>query len=68
MDTPVYAICESCVFLRAFAGSSYAVRPAPKRCPACGRDVTVHGREERFPSTYVGRVARELHATPPLRV
>ena len=68
METPVYAVCEHCVFLRAFAGSVSALRqPTPERCPACGRDVTIHGREERYPSAYVGRISRQLHATPPLR-
>jgi hypothetical protein len=67
MGIPVYAVCERCVFLRAFALSARAHGDeAPERCPACGRDVTVHDREERFPSTYVGRISRELHATPPL--
>ena len=68
MNAPVYAVCERCVFLRAFAGAASAVGdPPPKRCPACGREVTIHGREERYPSAYVGRIARQLHATPPLR-
>jgi hypothetical protein len=68
MEAPVYAVCEHCAFLRAFAGAGsgdgYAT---PERCPACGREIRVHG-PERFPSTYVGRVSRELHAAPPLRV
>jgi hypothetical protein len=70
MDAPVYVVCERCAFLRAFAGSASAGRhqATPQRCPACGRDVRVHGPDERFPSTYVGRVSRELYATPPLRV
>jgi hypothetical protein len=68
MGIPVYAVCERCVFLRAFAASSGDGKATPRHCPACGQEVTVHGREERYPSTYVGRVARELLATPPLRV
>jgi hypothetical protein len=69
MDAPVYAVCDYCAFMRAFAGAgSVRSEVTPERCPACNRKVTVHGREERFPSTYVvGRVSRELHATPPLR-
>jgi hypothetical protein len=67
MELPVYAVCERCAFLRAFARSMpTAGEETPDRCPACGRDVRVHGREERYPSTYVSRISRELHATPPL--
>lgn len=69
MDHPVYAVCERCAFLRAFSGSTSGNGDVTlSRCPACGREVTVHGREERYPSTYVGRIARELHASPPLRI
>jgi hypothetical protein len=65
----VYAVCERCAFLRAFAGSASPDAPGtPRRCPACGTEVSVHGRGERYPSAYVSRVARALHATPPLRV
>jgi hypothetical protein len=68
MSTPVYAVCERCAFLRAFAGSAYPDgRGTPRRCPACGTEVSVHGAEERYPSAYVARVSLELHATPPLR-
>jgi hypothetical protein len=68
MEAPVYAVCERCAFLRTFAGAaSLRSDVTLDRCPACNREVTVHGREERFPSTYVvGRVSRALHATPPL--
>jgi hypothetical protein len=67
METPVYAICEGCAFLRAFAGSAHSHgNGAPERCPVCGREVTVHGAGERFPSAYVARTSRELYATPPL--
>jgi hypothetical protein len=69
MEAPVYAVCDYCAFLRAFAGAASVGSDAtPDRCPACHREVTIHGRDERFPSTYVvGRVSRDLHATPPLR-
>jgi hypothetical protein len=68
MDVPVYAVCEHCAFLRAFADAAAGARyGTPPRCPACGREVSLHGREERYPSAYVGRISRELHATPPLR-
>jgi hypothetical protein len=68
MDAPGYAVCESCDFLRAFAESvGDDVEATLSRCPACGREVRIHGREERFPSTYVGRISRELYATPPLK-
>jgi hypothetical protein len=40
----------------------------PERCPLCGHSVQVHGARERFPSTYVSRIARNLHHTPPLNV
>jgi hypothetical protein len=67
MDTPVYAVCEHCAFLRAFGGSVSGNGDATlERCPACGDEVQVHGREERFPSAYVMRTSRDLHATPPL--
>jgi hypothetical protein len=65
MEAPVYAVCEQCAFLRGF-GRSASGEQAPERCPACGNEVRVHGRRERFPSTYVGRIARKLHRTPPL--
>jgi hypothetical protein len=67
MEPPVYAVCEHCAFLRAFAGSASGNgETSLRRCPACGWEVTVHGPEERFPSTYVMRISRELHSTPPL--
>jgi uncharacterized Zn finger protein len=66
MERPVYAVCEQCAFLRAFARTSRA--QMPKRCPACGNLVRVHGQRERFPSAYVGRISRNLHRTPPLSV
>ena len=65
MDGPVYAVCEQCAFLRAF-GRSASGEQAPDRCPACGNEVRIHGRRERFPSAYVGRIARKLHRVPPL--
>jgi hypothetical protein len=65
MDAPVYAVCERCAFLRAF-GRSASGHQAPEQCPVCGNAVRVHGRRERFPSAYVGRIARKLHRTPPL--
>jgi hypothetical protein len=65
MEPPVYAVCERCAFLRAF-GRSASGAQAPARCPACGNTVNLHGRRERFPSTYVGRISRNLHRTPPL--
>jgi hypothetical protein len=67
MDAPVYAVCEHCAFLRAF-GRSVSSAQLPERCPACGHDVNVHGRRERFPSAYVGRISLNLHRTPPLNV
>jgi hypothetical protein len=69
MDAPGYAVCEHCDFMRAFAkGVGGEVEVSLRRCPACGRDVRLHGRKERFPSAYVGRVSRELFRTPPLRI
>jgi hypothetical protein len=65
MEAPAYAVCERCAFLRAF-GRRASSAEAPKRCPVCGNEVRVHGRRERFPSAYVGRIARTLHNTPPL--
>lgn len=67
METPVYAVCEHCAFLRAFGRTSSGIE-LPERCPACGHEVSIHGRRERFPSTYVGRISRNLHRTPPLSV
>ena len=64
VEIPAYAVCQHCEFLRVF-GASAGTRP-PNRCPECGREVNVHSRRERFPSAYVGRVFRALHATPPL--
>ena len=63
----MYAVCEQCEFLRGFARAAHGRRP-PERCPVCGNEVRVHGRRERFPSTYVSRIARSLHRTPPLRI
>ena len=65
MESPVYAVCVQCAFLRAFGRGATDSRP-PERCPACGNPVRVHGRRERFPSAYVGRISRKLHRTPPL--
>jgi hypothetical protein len=65
VEAPVYAVCEECEFLRAFSRANGA-RRAPDRCPACGREVRVHGRRERFPSAYVSRISRALHGVPPL--
>jgi hypothetical protein len=68
MVAPVYAICEGCAFLRAFSGSTDSDgEEAPEHCPVCGREMTIHGAEERFPSAYVARTSRKLYATPPLR-
>jgi hypothetical protein len=68
MEAPVYAICGGCAFLRAFAGSTGSDgEEAPEHCPVCGREMTIHGTEERFPSAYVARTSRKLYATPPLR-
>jgi DNA-directed RNA polymerase subunit RPC12/RpoP len=64
---PVYAVCEHCAFLRAF-GRSASDAELPHRCPSCGHRVRIHGRRERFPSAYVGRISRVLHRTPPLGV
>jgi hypothetical protein len=65
-EGPVYAVCEHCAFLRAFGSDSSDVE-LPERCPLCGHSVRVHGPRERFPSTYVSRIARNLHHTPPLK-
>jgi len=65
MEAPAYAVCERCAFLRGFGGTASSSH-APERCPACGNEVRVHARRERFPSTYVGRIARKLHRVPPL--
>jgi DNA-directed RNA polymerase subunit RPC12/RpoP len=67
VDHPIYAVCEHCAFLRAF-GRSASGSQAPERCPACGHEIRVHGRRERFPSAYVSRISRNLHHTPPLNV
>lgn len=67
MEPPVYAVCEHCAFLRAFGRSARDVT-LPERCPACGHEVRIHGRRERFPSAYVSRISRNLHHTPPLNV
>ena len=63
----MYAVCEHCAFLRAF-GRTASGAQLPERCPACGHEVSLHGRRERFPSAYVGRISRKLHSTPPLSV
>jgi hypothetical protein len=69
VDSPGYIVCEHCDFMRAFAASvDDDVDATLRLCPACGREVRIHGRKERFPSAYVGRVSRELLRTPPLRV
>ncbi len=65
MELPVYAVCEHCAFLRAF-GRTASGAQAPKRCPACGNEVRIHGQRERFPSAYVSRTSRKLLRTPPL--
>ena len=67
MEAPVYAVCEHCAFLRAF-GRSASTSELPERCPACGSEMSLHSRRERFPSAYVGRMARKLHRVPPLGV
>jgi hypothetical protein len=67
MEAPGYAVCEHCAFLRAFGRSASGVE-LPERCPACGSELRVHGRRERFPSAYVNRTSRKLYRTPPLRV
>lgn len=65
MESPVYAVCEQCAFLRAFGRTASGIQ-APDRCPACGNKISLHGRRERFPSAYVSRTSRKLHHTPPL--
>jgi hypothetical protein len=65
VELPAYAVCEHCEFLRAF-GRADSGRNTPERCPVCGHDLQLHGRRERFPSAYVGRIARRLQRTPPL--
>src|SRR3954453_14967708 len=64
MDVPLYVVCDRCGFLRGFGRRASGDDP-PERCPACGNQLTPHGRQERFPSAYVGRTSRQLHATPP---
>ena len=67
MEPPVYAVCEHCAFLRAFGRTASGFQ-LPESCPACGHAVSIHGRRERFPSAYVGRISRKLHRAPPLSV
>jgi hypothetical protein len=62
----VYAVCTSCPFLRAYS-SSAADAGRLEACPVCGSDLLVREREGRFPPAYVGRVSREVLATPELR-
>jgi predicted RNA-binding Zn-ribbon protein involved in translation (DUF1610 family) len=60
-----YAVCTQCAFLRAFserARDSHAV----EACPACGGDLIVQRKSARFQTAYVGKVALDLHAAPPL--
>jgi DNA-directed RNA polymerase subunit RPC12/RpoP len=65
MESLGYAVCEHCAFLRAFGRTASGMQ-APERCPACGHQIQLHSRRERFPSAYVGRASRKLHRTPPL--
>jgi predicted RNA-binding Zn-ribbon protein involved in translation (DUF1610 family) len=60
-----YAVCTSCVFLRAFARDA-AVEAVPESCPMCGGELMVRRSGERFQPTYIGRVSLDLHATPAL--
>jgi hypothetical protein len=64
VEVPAYAVCQHCEFLRVFGASAGSL--PPDHCPVCGREVNVHSGGERFPSAYVGRISRALHATPPL--
>jgi hypothetical protein len=66
MESPLYAVCPQCAFLRGFARRPLHGEP-PERCPACGSEMAIHPPYERYPSTYVGRISRKLYATPPLR-
>ena len=65
MESLGYAVCEQCAFLRAFGRSASGIQ-APERCPACGHQIQLHSRRERFPSAYVSRTSRKLHKIPPL--
>jgi predicted RNA-binding Zn-ribbon protein involved in translation (DUF1610 family) len=60
-----YAVCTQCAFLRAFserARGSHALAS----CPACGGELIVQRKSARFQTAYVGKVALDLHAAPPL--
>jgi hypothetical protein len=60
----LYAVCTQCSFLRAF---SRRARDEPlDACPACGGELVTREKAGRFQPTYVGRVALDLHAVPPL--
>jgi hypothetical protein len=66
-DRPIYAVCSNCAWLRVF-GSTVKSSELPDDCPACGHEVRIHSRRERFPSVYVSRTSMKLHHTPPLSV
>jgi predicted RNA-binding Zn-ribbon protein involved in translation (DUF1610 family) len=61
----LYVVCTNCAFLRAFSRAGSSLAP-PESCPACGEELIVREGDGRFPPTYVGRVSREMLATPEL--
>jgi hypothetical protein len=60
----LYAVCTQCSFLRAF--SRRARGAVMDACPVCGGELVTQRKAGRFQPTYVGRVALDLHAVPPL--
>jgi hypothetical protein len=65
MQAPLYLVCSQCAYLLSL-GRGASREGSPELCPACGSDLIAHGRQERFPSAYVGKISLELHATAPL--
>jgi hypothetical protein len=61
----LYVVCTNCSFLRAFSREGSSL-PAPEACPACGNELMARQGAGRFPPTYVGRVSRDMLATPEL--
>jgi hypothetical protein len=65
MQAPLYLVCSQCAYLLSL-GRGASRGGSPELCPACGSDLIAHGRQERFPSAYVGKISLKLHATAPL--
>ena len=64
-DLVLYAVCTECAFLRVFSTRSQD-RDVLEACPACGGELIVRKKADRFPPTYVSRVSLELLGTPEL--